>query len=152
LKIGDLLENGEYKVTIKVGDIIAQNYALNEGQAVLNVSDLLITFSTTRDDGTPVRDKKKSDNKHGILLEKSVVSQFAKISVKTPEQARIDLAIYDNTGNVVFETSGKNTDTFVWDLTNAAGRNVANGSYLIVAEAKGAKRTYAYSAKVGVKR
>jgi len=155
LKIGDLIENGDYKVSIKVGDIIAQNYALNDGQAVLKVSDLFLTFSTTRDDeggASPIRDKKKSDNKHGILLEKSVVSDVAKINIKTPEQAQINLAIYDNAGNVVFKASGKNTDTFVWNLTNNAGRNVANGTYLIIAEAKGAKGTYAYSMNVGVRR
>jgi flagellar hook assembly protein FlgD len=103
-------------------------------------------------DDTPIRQKQKDDQKHGILLEKAVVSQIAKISVKTPEQAQINIAIYDNAGNVIYKTSGKSSDTFVWDLTNTAGRNVANGTYLIVAEAKGAKGTYAYSAKVGVKR
>jgi len=101
---------------------------------------------------SPIRDRKKSDNKHGILLERSVVSQVARINIKTPEQAQINLAIYDNAGNVLYKTSGKNTDTFVWNLTNAAGRNVANGSYLIVVEARGINGTYAYSAKVGVKK
>jgi len=196
LKIGDLIENGEYNVTIKVSDITAQNYSLNDGKAVLKVSDLLLTFSNTRDDdddasngdddasngddnasngddnasngddnasngddnasngddNVPIRDRKKSDKKHGILLEKAVVSHPVKISVKTPEQAQINLAIYDNAGNVVYKTSGKNTDTFVWNLTNNAGRNVANGTYLIVVEARGAKGNYAYSAKVGVKK
>jgi flagellar hook assembly protein FlgD len=103
-------------------------------------------------DDIPIHTKQKSNNKYGVLLERSVVSQSAKISVKTPEQAQINLVIYDNAGNVVYKTSGRNTDTFVWDLTNGAGRNVANGTYLIVAEARGAKGTYAYSAKVGVKR
>jgi len=94
----------------------------------------------------------KANKQYGILLEKSVVSDVAKINIKTPEQSQINLTVYDNTGNVVFETSGKNTETFVWSLTNNAGRNVANGSYLIVVEAKGVKGTYACSAKVGVKR
>jgi len=153
LKISDLLENGEYTVNIKVSDIFAQNYALNDGQAVLKVSDSSVTFSMSRDgDDTPIRDKKKPDSKHGILLEKAVVSHLAKINVKTPEQAQVNLVIYDNAGNAVYKTSGKNIDTFVWNLTNNAGRNVANGTYLIVVEAKGAKGNYAYSAKVGVKR
>jgi len=108
----------------------------------------------TPNNANPIRDrdKHKHDNRHGILLEKAVVSQPVKISLKTPEQAQINLAIYDNAGNVLYKTSGKNTDTFVWNLTNSAGRNVANGSYLIVAQAKGAKGSYAYSAKVGVRR
>jgi len=111
-----------------------------------------LLWSHSSQNNTPICEAKKSNHKHGILLEKSVVSQVARINVKTPEQAQINLAIYDNTGNVVFKASGRNTDTFVWNLTNLAGRTVANGSYLVVAEAKGAKGTYAYSAKVGVKR
>jgi hypothetical protein len=147
------LDNGEYVVNIKVDDIVTQNYKLADGQAVLKVSDLFVNFSMSRDgDDTPIHQKQKGDKKHGILLEKAVVSQPVKIIVKTPEQAQINLAVYDNTGNVVYKSSGRNTDTFVWDLKNSAGRNVANGSYLIVAEAKGAKGTYAYSAKIGVKR
>ena len=83
-----------------------------------------------------------------------MVSQEAKIKVITPEQAQINLAVYDNLGNVVFEKSGvKNDKEILWNLTNAAGRNVANGSYLIIAEAKGVSgKVYRYSAKVGVKR
>jgi len=119
------------------------NYVATSGYIVVNV---LVELPT------PLHDKHKHDNRHGILLEKAVVSQPVKIFVKTPEQAQINLAIYDNAGNVLYKTSGRNTDTFVWNLTNAAGRNVANGSYLIVVEAKGVKGSYAYSAKVGVKR
>ena len=101
---------------------------------------------------TPVSTVSKTNKKYGILLEKSVVSDVAKINIKTPERAQINLVIYDNTGSAVFGISGKSTDTFVWNLTNAAGRSVANGSYLIIAKAKSTKGTYAYSAKVGVKR
>jgi len=115
-------------------------------------SEMIAVLIIEESSASPIRDVRKQDNKHGILLEKAVVSQSAKISVKTPEQAQIDLVIYDNAGNVVYKTSGKNTETFVWNLTNLSGRNVANGSYLIVVEAKGAKGNYAYSAKVGVKR
>jgi len=101
----------------------------------------------------PVRNFKKSDKKHGIIVPKNPITVAAtEIRVLVPEQAQINLAIYDNTGNVVYKTSGRNTDTFVWDLKNNAGRDVANGSYLIIAEAKGANGNYAYSAKVGVKK
>jgi uncharacterized repeat protein (TIGR02543 family) len=152
-KLSDFLDNGEYVVNIKVSDIFAQNYKLDDGQAVLKASDLFFSFSMSRDgDDTPIHQKQKGDKKYGILLEKAVVSQPARISVKTPEQAQINLVIYDNAGNAVYKTSGKSSDTFIWDLKNGAGRNVANGTYLIIAEAKGAKGTYAYSAKVGVKR
>ena len=71
--------------------------------------------------------------------------------MRTPEQAQINLVVYDNAGNAVFEKT-QNNAKFVWDLTNNAGRNVANGSYLIIAEARGLKGNYAYSAKIGVKR
>ena len=52
---------------------------------------------------------------------------------------------------MVFEKT-QNSAKFVWNLTNGAGRNVANGTYLIIAEVKGSKGNYAYSAKVGVKK
>jgi len=50
----------------------------------------------------------------------------------------VKAVIYDNTGNVVFETSGRGK--LSWNLTNNAGRNVANGTYLIVAEAERRER------------
>jgi flagellar hook assembly protein FlgD len=86
-------------------------------------------------------------------LSKNIVSDKAEFEVVLPNDKVLEVKaiIYDNTGNVVFEKT-QNGAKFSWDLTNAAGRNVANGSYLIVAEARGAKGTYAYSAKVGVKR
>ncbi|MCL1946293.1 MAG: M6 family metalloprotease domain-containing protein [Chitinivibrionia bacterium] len=97
---------------------------------------------------------KKFDGKNGILFEKSVVSDFAKIDVKTPENATVNIVIYDNLGNVVFETNGKSGEVFVWNLTNKTGRYVSNGAYLVLAEAKGktSKKLYLYSAKIGVKR
>ncbi|MDR0305124.1 MAG: InlB B-repeat-containing protein [Chitinispirillales bacterium] len=96
---------------------------------------------------------RKNYNKHGILLEKSIVSQSAKISVRMPEQAQINLVIYDNIGNVVFETTSRNGKEILWNLTNNAGRNVANGTYLIIVEARGnSGKTYKYSAKLGVRR
>jgi flagellar hook assembly protein FlgD len=66
--------------------------------------------------------------------------------------SQVKVVIYDNTGNVVFERSEKK-DKFSWNLTNSAGRNVANGTYLAVAEVKGGSgKTYVYSAKLGIKR
>jgi hypothetical protein len=43
----------------------------------------------------------------------------------------------------------------VWDFRNSAGRIVANGTYLVIAEIVGAgsaRPKYRYSAKLGVKR
>jgi flagellar hook assembly protein FlgD len=153
LNIGDLIEYGDYLVSVNVSDIIAQNYALNDGQITVKVSDSHVTFIASESCATPLAKSPKSAQKHGILLEKSVVSQVAKIEVKTPEPTQITLAIYDNLGNVMFETSGRSFDSFTWNLTNKAGRKVANGTYLIVAEAKGTSgKTYRYSVKLGVKR
>jgi hypothetical protein len=102
---------------------------------------------------TRTSERQTRDNKHGILLENSVVSDIAKIEVKTPENALVNVMVSDNLGNIVFEASGKNTETFAWNLTNKAGRFVGNGSYLIVAEAKGSSgKTFVYSTKLGVNR
>ena len=109
-------------------------------------------FATLTINRTPIRDIKKSDGRTGIRLSKNVVSDKAEFEVILPNDKVLEVktVIYDNTGNVVFETSGKGK--LSWNLTNDAGRNVANGTYLIVVEAKGVKGTYAYSAKVGVKK
>ena len=102
---------------------------------------------------TPIKNIQKSDGRFGIRLSKNVVSDKAEFEVILPNDKVLEVKaiIYDNTGNVVFEETERGANVS-WNLTNGAGRNVANGSYLIVVEAKSAKGTYAYSAKVGVKR
>jgi hypothetical protein len=116
---------------------------------VLTDIDVKIVVSAA----TPINNIQKSDGRTGIRLSKNIVSDKAEFEVVLPNDKvlEVKVAIYDNTGNVVFEKT-QNSAKFVWNLTNAAGRNVANGTYLIIAEARGAKGTYAYSAKVGVKR
>jgi len=116
-------------------------------------SDYCVVSVGKTNSGTPIREIKKSDGRVGIRLTNSIVSDKAEFEVILPDNDKaqeIKAVVYDNTGNVVFETSGKGK--LSWNLTNNAGRNVANGTYLIVAQAKGAKGTYAYSAKVGVKK
>jgi flagellar hook assembly protein FlgD len=87
------------------------------------------------------------------MLEKNVVSDKAVMRVILPNKDDISLVkmvIYDNVGNVVFNSQSA---AFVWDLTNNAKRFVANGTYLIVAEVKGGSgKIYVYSAKLGIKR
>jgi hypothetical protein len=124
-------------------DIWGIDAAINNGYPYLLI----------RSGSTPIHETVKS-RKFGVLLEKSLVSQEARISVITPEQSQINLVIYDNLGNAVFEKSGvRNNTDIVWDLTNKAGRKVADGSYLIIAEARVANgKIYRYSTKVGVKR
>ena len=105
----------------------------------------------------------KSDGRHGIRFTQNIVSDKAEISVILPAstgsatgvEARI--VIYDMTGNVIWASTGSATTAtggaIVWDLRNNAGRFVANGTYFVVAEVKGANgKIYAYSTKLGVKR
>ncbi|MCL2845830.1 MAG: hypothetical protein FWE23_10360 [Chitinivibrionia bacterium] len=112
---------------------------------------------------------------HGILLENSVVSDVAKISIITPEPAQITLRILDALGNVVwtatdvgatalgrpnnisYDTGDRGRSplqtSIVWNLTNQSGRYVASGTYLIIVEAVGQSgRRFVYSSRVGVSR
>ena len=97
----------------------------------------------------------ESNSRYGIKFAKNIVSNKAEISVVLPNNERVanaNVVIYDMTGNVVFVGAGS-ARPIVWDLRNTAGRFVANGTYLIIAEAKDRNgRTYQYSARLGVKR
>jgi len=132
------------------------NYAANfvpEGEAQNAAQNVSLTVTVTA--GTVSNSQAQKSGKYGILLKGgNIVSQPAEAEIVLPEGERVislKAVIYDNTGNTVFskETSGAR---FTWDLKNISGRNVANGAYLIIVEATGVKGTYAYSAKIGVKR
>ena len=95
----------------------------------------------------------------GIRFAINPVSDKAEISVILPNNERATetkIVIYDMTGNVVFNYELRITNyelPIVWDLRNSAGRFVANGTYLVIAEVKTAnEKIYAYSARLGVKR
>jgi hypothetical protein len=93
------------------------------------------------------------DARFGILLENVVVSDIARISVITPELSQINLKNFDALGNVIIDKNGRNTDIFVWDLRNNAGRFVASGTYLLIVEATGISgRIHRYQARIGVRR
>jgi hypothetical protein len=102
---------------------------------------------------TPIRDIQKSDGRYGIKLSNSIVSDKAEFTAALPNDKAVEVkaVIYDNTGNVVFEKTERGAK-LSWNLTNGAGRSVVNGTYLVVAQVRGAKGTYAYSAKIGVKK
>ncbi|MDR0304634.1 MAG: hypothetical protein LBH98_07725 [Chitinispirillales bacterium] len=104
---------------------------------------------------TPIHDIKKSDGKYGIKLANTIVSDKAEMKVVLPNSEKVaeaKIVIYDNIGNVVFETLAKDGKA-TWNLTNSAGIQVANGTYLIIVEAKGnSGKTYKYSTKLGIKR
>jgi len=167
--------NTTYTPTLKLGDLtLPAGYAFNTPATALSVGNNQsfaatytdpsgnfnaasgeIAVNVAANNQNPIRDIQKSDGRTGIRLTSgNIVYQKAEFAVILPDNDKVlevKAVIYDNVGNVVFEKTERGASVS-WDLTNAAGRNVANGSYLIVAEARGAKGTYAYSAKVGVKR
>ena len=141
----------------------------------IDTTEIRIIPQLTEMDGcapSSIRPQQNTDTRYGIILENAVVSDFARISVVTPEPATMNLAIFDNLGNVVFavgadprvcpninadqngQTQGSApTTTVVWDLTNNNGRFVTNGTYLIIVEAKGISgKKYTYSTRIGVRR
>jgi hypothetical protein len=122
----------------------SDNYEAATGNITVNVAP-----------ATPIYDIKKSNNLYGIILRSSIVSdkmEIVSITLPNDNFKEAKVVIYDNVGNVVKELKTDNKGAATWDLTNGAGRSVANGSYLVVAEVKGTKGSYMYSAKVGVRR
>lgn len=118
-------------------------------------------------DMTAIRKKQKSDSRFGIKFAQNIVSTSAEISVVLPNNdkaTQASITVYDMTGNVVYSATSNNgfvgegskgrpQSPLMWDLTNKAGRTVANGTYLVIAEVKGLNgMSYYYSAKLGVKR
>ena len=103
----------------------------------------------------------RNANRYGIRFAQNIVREKAEITV-IAECGRADPAptvvIYDMTGNVVFECRGgvcppSNNGAIVWDLRNQNGRFVANGTYLVIAEAKDRNgQTHRYTARLGVNR
>ena len=102
----------------------------------------------------------KSDKRHGIRFAVNPVNDKAEITVILPDAStgsatEVSVVIYDMTGNVVFASTASTGSATgaVWDLRNSAGRFVANGTYLVVAEVKALDgRVYRYSSLLGVKR
>ena len=144
------LASGEHIVTIS-GE--SQNYTILERKIVVIIGErFLILEDYPR--ATAISDVKKSDNRYGIKFAQNIVSDKAEISVILPNNERAvetKITIYDMTGNVVFSTTTR--DNVSWDLRNTAGRYVANGTYLVIAEAKDRNgRTHAYSSRLGVRR
>ena len=108
-----------------------------------------------------IRGRQDADSRYGIFLENAVVSDLARISVITPEPATANLRILDNLGNVVFTADNVGATALgrpqqspiIWNLTNNAGRFVANGTYLILVEATSISgRRFIYSSRIGVNR
>ncbi|MCL2845666.1 MAG: hypothetical protein FWE23_09520, partial [Chitinivibrionia bacterium] len=142
-----------YLLRIETEGMLAENYQIGATEFFIRTEEFLPSF---------IRQNTSRDSRYGIILENAVVSDFARISVITPEQATVNLAIFDNLGNVVFSADDVRAGfkpaltadgAIVWDLQNFNGRFVANGTYLIIAEATTINgRRYLYSARIGVNR
>ena len=159
LRSSQTFDVGEHIVSISNK---ADNYAMSLVESMSLVERLLqitiserFLFFEEYPRATAISDAKKSDNRYGIKFAKNPVSEKAEINVMLPNNERATetkIVIYDMTGNAVFASTGSATGT-VWDLRNSAGRIVANGTYLVIVEVKGASgKIYAYSARLGVKR
>ncbi|MCL2845934.1 MAG: hypothetical protein FWE23_10905, partial [Chitinivibrionia bacterium] len=144
-----------YLLRIETEGMLAENYQIGATEFFIRTEEFLPSF---------IRQNTSRDSRYGIILENAVVSDFARISVITPEQATVNLAIFDNLGNVVFSADDVRAgfkpaltnavdNAIIWNLTNQSGRFVGNGMYLIIAEATTISgRRYLYSARIGVQR
>jgi len=118
---------------------------------------------------TSISGVRRADNRFGIMFAENPVSDNVEIVVNSEfgiRNSELKIAIYDMVGNVVFNSEFRIPTTqglgaerphselpIVWDLRNTAGRIVANGTYLVIAEVKDQNgRTHTYSARLGVKR
>jgi uncharacterized repeat protein (TIGR02543 family) len=135
------------------------------------ITDDITLYAKWMKNEVSISSTKKSTNKHGILFNNPVWDK-AEINIILPNNEKVleaKIVIYDMAGNVVFastplsnrsvvsnRSAASDTErsrSVVWDLTNNAGRYVANGTYLVIAEAKGITgKVYRYQAKMGVKR
>lgn len=161
-----MVENDEIELTVVWGDEDAIEMGDYENHFWVIFADeddelnYILTNDTlavfTIDDGTPIAKAPKSDNNCGIkFVSGNIVCDNAVMAIVLPNNERtaeVKVAIYDMTGNVVFDSQTRNTEVS-WNLKNSTGRVVANGAYLVVAEAKDMKgKSYNYSAKLGVKK
>ena len=153
-----------FLVNVITDSLTADNYIILERKIAITIGERFITITTDIRDDDPVSisNIKKSDSRHGIKFTINPVSEKTEISVILPNNERAietKIAVYDMTGNVVFSTASTGSATtatggaIVWDLRNSAGRFVANGTYLVIAEVKDRNgKMYQYSARLGVRR
>jgi len=145
LEIGADETSGEIVVTLKS----------NSNSSVADTLKLKLKGAT----GVSSVAKKRSD--FGILLlsETPVTGEKAEFEILTPQPSEVSVVILDNQGNALFvqndktkKIEGVNSLKVEWNLTNAGGRKVAGGTYIIQATAKSASQVYKYTAPVGVKK
>jgi hypothetical protein len=141
---------GEYIVEVKTDDIVSvsRNYQVTPvRQIAVTISDDGIIFGNEFRPNDPVSIRRSQRNESGgINFAQNPVSDKAEIFVADETITRV--AIFDALGNLVFDSPET-----VWNLRNTAGRRVAEGTYLVVVEARDKNgRTQRYSARLGVKR
>ena len=149
----------------EIGDRTHVAVFIPEDQENFNTLEANVTVTVS--DPSSIRHRQANNARYGIVLEKAIVSDMARISVITPEPATVNLRIMDNLGNVVFTADGVGATALgrhggngcpqqtqiTWNLTNQSGRYVANGTYLVVVEATGISgKTFQYSTRIGVNR
>jgi len=147
----DLSNNTALKYLNVSGNKFASKNAIT---GIANFDEENFIFGTQQNNQNSIKNIQKSDNRQGIKFAINPASDKAEISVILQNNERVSetkIAIYDMIGNVVFSTTAR--DNASWDLRNTAGRFVANGTYLVIAEVKDRNgKTYQYSAKLGVRR
>ena len=138
------VKDGEYEVNVNTGLINARDYALDNLTLTAVVGDkiTLLTESGIRPDPNDPKENtsiRETNKRRQNILAKTVVRDEMRVVLEGVTRG----VVYDNLGNVVWDGVEN-----VWDLRNAAGRRVAEGTYLVAVEVGGRW----YSARVGVKR
>jgi uncharacterized repeat protein (TIGR02543 family) len=127
---------GEYTAWVSLID--ADNYRWKDGDS----EPLGLEWSI--DAPTSIRDRKNTGR--GMWFVTNPTKDVAEIRVTEGTITRV--VVYDAIGNIVHDGTEP-----TWNLTNTAGRFVANGTYLVVVETKDQNgRIHRYSARLGVKR
>jgi hypothetical protein len=127
---------GEYTAWVSLID--ADNYRWKDGDS----EPLGLEWSI--DAPTSIRDGKNTGR--GMWFVNNPTKDVAEIRVA--EGAITRVVVYDAIGNIVHDGIEP-----IWNLTNTAGRFVANGTYLVVVETKDKNgRVRLHSAKLGIKR
>lgn len=145
---------------LKTGEYYAKVYYAVSGGNWLKFGDLPasepVKIAIKEGSVTPIRKNIGDTGKYAITLAKNVVSDFAEIVIRSPELSTVKLVFFDQAGNAVFGKefpASRSEFNIIWDLQNANGKRVSAGTYLLVAEVKGASgKVYMYSAKIGVKK
>ncbi|MDG5817170.1 YDG domain-containing protein, partial [Chitinispirillales bacterium ANBcel5] len=143
---------GDYEI-IPSG-AVAPNYNIRYQRGVLRIEQ---SVSVSNDRSILNQNEK---GQYGITIFNNPVSRNysrAEFNVRTPEASELQIMIYDALGNRLYAETVKtdpfgNSETIVWNLSNARGARVSIGTYLIrvVGYGRTTSQQYLYGAKLGV--